>query len=178
MTRLLMILVVTMLVGCAGRSTTVAGPSAGWIQNHGGLCSQAESARIHLLAKRFEPVIGRPIMVRVIERDELGAWSWPSGDILLSSGLVARLTDDELIAVIGHEIGHLLADGHLRASVALTGPGSATNVEAAADAASVELLREIGVPPFAMRSALQRVAASQRGKPSKALAQRIARLPS
>src|SRR5262249_48863309 len=77
--------------------------------------------------------------------DAVGAFSWPSGRVFVTRGLMDHLDDQELSAVIAHELGHLLTDGQLQTVASLKGCCSDPDAEVRADAAGVALLRTQGI---------------------------------
>lgn len=163
----------------------------------------AQTRRVQKIAQRLIAQAGvfRPDAaqwnweVHVLNDSQVNAWCMPGGKIAVYSGLINRLnpTDDELAAVIGHEIAHALRE-HAREQVsqqmatqlglsvlaAVTGSqasadlGNAlTNVmftlpnsrthETEADRIGTELAARAGYNPLAAVTLWQKMAALDRG---------------
>lgn len=117
-----------------------------------GLGERAQAAADRLTSRLGLP----PLPVSVVPGAAPGAWAWPDGRVELSAGLVRRCDDDQLAAALAHEIGHLLADGHVAWPRALdpTGAGASSD-EARADLHAMALLVEAGIPRRAIADLLR-----------------------
>ncbi|KAA0911671.1 M48 family metallopeptidase [Pusillimonas sp. ANT_WB101] len=86
----------------------------------------AQTKRVQAIANKLIAQVGvfRPDaanwdwQVHVLNSDEVNAWCMPGGKIAVYTGLINQIkpTDDELAAVIGHEMAHALRE-HAREQV-------------------------------------------------------------
>lgn len=144
-----MVLLTTLVVGCAGIDTTTGGavgvqrkqwmsnmvPAAEVNQAAAQQYSQvlaaarqqnkldanpAQTQRAQNIMRRLVQHVGSfrpdaqswPWEIHVITDAQINAWCMPNGKMAVYSGLIDKLqlTDDELAAVIGHEIAHALRE--------------------------------------------------------------------
>lgn len=64
--------------------------------------------RLRKLMAGITEVDGLPLNYKVYKLDEINAFACGDGSIRVYSGLMDVMNDDELIAIIGHEIGHVV----------------------------------------------------------------------
>ncbi|HZO04481.1 MAG TPA: M48 family metallopeptidase [Burkholderiales bacterium] len=80
----------------------------------------AQVQRVQAITKRLVAQVGAfradagkwPWEVHVISLDQVNAWCMPAGKMAIYTGLIQKLnaTDDEIAAVMGHEISHALRE--------------------------------------------------------------------
>ena len=100
------------------------------------------SQRIHAVFNRLKPYAnqanrtGVPFQwqMSVIRSNEMNAWAMPGGKMAMYTGMVERLqlTDDEIAAVVGHEMVHALLEHSKKAigGQVLTGLGASILADA------------------------------------------------
>ena len=65
------------------------------------------SRRLASLTKGLTDVDGVPLNFKVYETNQVNAFACADGSVRVYSGLMDLLTDEEVLGVIGHEIGHV-----------------------------------------------------------------------
>lgn len=73
--------------------------------------NNAYAKRLNKITRNLQSYEGRQLNYQVYLTDEVNAFALPNGGVRVYSGLMDRMTDDELLYVIGHEIGHVMM-GH------------------------------------------------------------------
>lgn len=71
-----------------------------------------QARRLNLIGERIAQVCDRQDLkyyFKVVNDEELNAFSLPGGFVYVNSGLMDKATDDELACVLAHEIGHIAA---------------------------------------------------------------------
>lgn len=63
--------------------------------------------RLARLTERYVRVNGIPLNFKVYRTTDINAFATADGSIRVFSGLMDRLNDDELMAIVGHEMGHV-----------------------------------------------------------------------
>ena len=67
--------------------------------------------RLNKITRNLKTYEGTRLNYKVYLNNEVNAFALPNGDIRVYSGLLDMMTDDEVLFVIGHEIGHVM-EGH------------------------------------------------------------------
>lgn len=69
--------------------------------------SNAYSIRLAKITKGLNKVDGIPLNFKVYKTTDVNAFACADGSVRVYSGLMDIMTDDEVLGVIGHEIGHV-----------------------------------------------------------------------
>ena len=86
---------------------------------------EAQLGRVQQIGKRLAAVSDRrdiPYRFGVVQQKSLNAFTLPDATIYVHSGLLEKTTDEELAAVLAHEVGHVAARHaakHLQADLGL-----------------------------------------------------------
>lgn len=65
------------------------------------------AVRLAALTDRFVAVNGIPLNFKVYKTDAINAFATADGSIRIFSGLMDRMDDQQLLAIVGHEMGHV-----------------------------------------------------------------------
>lgn len=76
-------------------------------QNKVAPASNPYSKRLAKLTQGLNSVDGVPLNFKVYLTNDVNAFACADGSVRVYSGLMDRMTDDEVLGVIGHEIGHV-----------------------------------------------------------------------
>ena len=69
--------------------------------------SSSYTKRLNSITSSLTTVDGMTMNYKVYMTNELNAFALPDGSVRVYSGLMDKMTDDELLFIIGHEIGHV-----------------------------------------------------------------------
>ena len=63
--------------------------------------------RLNRITKGLGSVDGKPLVFKVYKTSEINAFACADGNVRVYTGMMDVMTDDELLGVLGHEIGHV-----------------------------------------------------------------------
>lgn len=69
--------------------------------------SSQYTKRLNRLTKNLRSVNGMPLNFKVYITDDINAFACADGSVRVYTGIMDMMTDDELLGIIGHEIGHV-----------------------------------------------------------------------
>ena len=80
-----------------------------WMDEHNHVCDAKSpyTKRLNRLTQGLNEVEGIPLNFKVYYVTDVNAFACPDGSVRVFSSLMDVMTDEELLGVIGHEIGHV-----------------------------------------------------------------------
>lgn len=69
--------------------------------------SSPYTKRLRKLTQNLDGVNERPLNFKVYKKDEINAFACADGSVRVYTGIMDAMTDDELLGVLGHEMGHV-----------------------------------------------------------------------
>ena len=80
-----------------------------WMDEHNHVCDAKSpyTKRLNRLTQRLNEVEGIPLNFKVYYVTDVNAFACPDGSVRVFSSLMDAMTDEELLGVIGHELGHV-----------------------------------------------------------------------
>ena len=80
-----------------------------WMDEHNHVCDARSpyTKRLNRLTQGLKDIEGIPLNFKVYYITDVNAFACPDGSVRVFSSLMDAMTDEELLGVIGHEIGHV-----------------------------------------------------------------------
>lgn len=80
-----------------------------WMDEHNHVCDARSpyTKRLNRLTQGLKDIEGIPLNFKVYYVTDVNAFACPDGSVRVFSSLMDAMTDEELLGVIGHEIGHV-----------------------------------------------------------------------
>ena len=148
-----------------------------WMDTHNPLTKPDTEygKRLEKLTGHIKEVDGLKLNFGVYEVIDVNAFACGDGSVRICAGLMDVMTDEEVMAVVGHEIGHVVhTDSELGAMAeALAGAQFSQKQENEADDYGVEFCVKNGIDPYAMANALSKLAELAKDAPKASYAQRM-----
>ncbi len=69
--------------------------------------SSPYTQRLRRLTQNLDGVNERPLNFKVYQKNEVNAFACADGSVRVYTGIMDAMTDDELLGVLGHEMGHV-----------------------------------------------------------------------
>ena len=84
-----------------------------WMDTHNKVASPDSELgkRLAKITANFPKIEGLKLNFAIYEVVDVNAFACGDGSIRIFAGLMELMTDDEVLAVIGHEIGHVVHQG-------------------------------------------------------------------
>ncbi len=131
-----------------------------WSRQFGGCVrDDARQQRALSALARLRAAQDSRLAIYVLRTERVAAYAWSQGAVFVSCGLLDVMDDDELVAVVAHEMGHLLADGHMEHPSALAGASALLDAESRADQLGCLLLSASDMDPSLMLRMLRKLQA-------------------
>jgi len=84
--------------------------SVEWMDTHNKVCDEKDpyTIRLNKLTEGITEADGIPLNFKVYDVIDVNAFACPDGSVRVFSSLMDIMSDDELLGIIGHEIGHVM----------------------------------------------------------------------
>lgn len=159
-----------------------------WMDKHNPLTKPDSEygKRLERLTGNIKEVDGMKVNFGVYEVVDVNAFACGDGSVRICAGLMDVMTDEEVMAVIGHEIGHVIhtdskdamKNAYFRSAVknaaeALAGAQYSQKQEYEADAYGVEFCVKNNIDPYGMYKSLNKLLELSNGAPASSYMQRM-----